>query len=35
MNNRERTMAVLNYENYDKMPIVHFGYWDKLFVEMA
>ena len=23
-------MAVLNYENYDKMPIVHFGYWDKL-----
>ena len=30
MNNRERAMAVLNYENYDKMPIVHFGYWGEL-----
>ncbi|MCL2775708.1 MAG: hypothetical protein FWD71_20530 [Oscillospiraceae bacterium] len=30
MNNRERTMAVLNYQNYDKMPIVHFGYWWEL-----
>lgn len=27
MTNRERTMAVLNYESYDRMPIVHFGYW--------
>ena len=30
MNNRERTMAILNYENYDKMPVVHFGYWWEL-----
>jgi len=27
MNNRERTLAVLNYERYDRLPIVHFGYW--------
>ena len=27
MTNRERAMAVLNYKNYDRMPIVHFGYW--------
>ncbi|MCL2158612.1 MAG: hypothetical protein FWH48_04315 [Oscillospiraceae bacterium] len=30
MNNRERTMAVLNYQNYDHLPIVHFGYWGEL-----
>lgn len=27
MNNRERTIAVLNYEPYDRLPIVHFGFW--------
>jgi len=27
MNDRERAMAVLNYQPYDRMPIVHFGYW--------
>ena len=27
MNNRERVRAILNYENYDRMPVVHFGYW--------
>lgn len=27
MNNRERALAVLNYEYYDKLPIVHFGFW--------
>lgn len=27
MNNRERVKAILNYETYDRMPIVHFGYW--------
>jgi len=27
MNNRERTMALLNYKPYDRMPVVHFGYW--------
>lgn len=30
MNNRQRTMAILNYENYDKMPVIHFGYWTEL-----
>lgn len=27
MNNRERAMAILNYEDYDRMPVVHFGTW--------
>jgi len=27
MNNRERTMAILNYQPYDHIPIIHFGYW--------
>lgn len=27
MNNRERVRAILHYEDYDKMPVVHFGYW--------
>jgi len=27
MTNRERALAVLNYENYDYMPVVHFGFW--------
>jgi len=27
VNNRERTSAILNYEDYDRLPIVHFGYW--------
>ncbi len=27
MNNRERILAVLNYEKYDRMPVVHFGFW--------
>ncbi len=29
MNNRERSLAILRYQNYDRMPVVHFGYWDK------
>jgi len=29
MTNRERAMAVLHYQPYDRMPIVHFGYWDE------
>jgi hypothetical protein len=28
MNNRERAMAVLHYKPYDRLPIVHFGFWD-------
>ena len=27
MNNRERTLAILNYESYDRLPLIHFGYW--------
>lgn len=30
MTNRERFNAVLNFENYDRLPIVHFGYWPEL-----
>jgi len=30
MNNRERVKAILNYENYDHMPVVHFGFWEEL-----
>lgn len=26
MKNRERALAILNYENYDRMPVVHFGF---------
>lgn len=29
MNNRQRAMAILRYENYDRMPVVHFGYWNE------
>ena len=27
MTNRERALAILNYQDYDKMPVVHFGFW--------
>ncbi|MHC4445050.1 MAG: uroporphyrinogen decarboxylase family protein [Planctomycetota bacterium] len=27
MTDRERALAVLNYESYDRLPIVHFGFW--------
>jgi len=27
MKNRERALAVLNYEKIDRLPIVHFGFW--------
>ena len=30
MNNRERLRAILNYEPYDRLPVVHFGYWTEL-----
>jgi len=30
MNNRQRLHAILNYENYDRMPVVHFGFWEEL-----
>ncbi len=27
MTNRERALAILNYEKYDRLPVVHFGFW--------
>ena len=27
MTHRERLLAVLNYQPYDRLPVVHFGYW--------
>jgi uroporphyrinogen decarboxylase len=29
MNNRERAMAILNYQSYDRLPVVHFGFWNE------
>jgi Uroporphyrinogen-III decarboxylase len=29
MTTRERIMAVLNYEKYDRLPLIHFGYWNE------
>ena len=30
MTDRERVKSILNYEEYDRMPISHFGFWDLL-----
>jgi uroporphyrinogen decarboxylase len=35
MNNRERAMAILNYQDYDRMPVVHFGYWQETLAKWA
>jgi hypothetical protein len=35
MNNRERTLAALNYQPYDRLPLVHFGYWNELLDKWA
>jgi len=35
MNNRQRLNAIFNYENYDRMPVVHFGFWDELLEKWA
>ncbi len=29
MTNRQRTLAVLNYQAYDRLPVVHFGFWNE------
>lgn len=29
MTNRERALAVLRYQDYDRMPLVHFGFWEE------
>ena len=35
MNHRERALAVLNYQPCDRLPIVHFGYWDETLEKWA
>ena len=35
MNNRERVSAVLHYEPYDRLPVVHFGYWNETLIKWA
>jgi hypothetical protein len=35
MNSRERTLAVLNYQPYDRLPLVHFGFWNELLDKWA
>lgn len=35
MNHRERALAVLNYQAYNRLPIVHFGYWTERLIQWA
>ena len=35
MNNRQRAMNILHFKPVDRMPAVHFGYWDELLDEWA
>ncbi len=35
MNNREHAMAILNYQSYDRMPVVHFGFWNETLEKWA
>ena len=35
MTNRERALNILHFENADRMPAVHFGYWPELLAEWA
>lgn len=35
MTNRERVLAILNYDPYDRMPVVHFGYWPETLKKWA
>ena len=35
MNNRQRAVAILNYQPYDRMPVVHFGYWNETLTKWA
>lgn len=35
MNNRERTLAILNYQPYDRLPVVHFGFWRETLYKWA
>ena len=35
MNNRQRIKAILNYESYDRLPVVHFGFWREVLQKMV
>jgi hypothetical protein len=35
VNNRERTFAILNYRDYDRIPLVHFGFWNETLYKWA
>jgi len=35
MNHRERTLAVLNCQPYDRLPVVHFGFWPETLAKWA
>ena len=35
MNNRERAMAVLHYQDYDRLSVVHFGFWRETLAKWA
>ena len=35
MTNRERAMNILHYKDADRLPAVHFGYWNELLTEWA
>ena len=35
MTNRERAMNILHYKPVDRLPAVHFGYWNELLTEWA
>ena len=35
MTHRERVKAILHYQDYDKMPVVHFGYWTETLEKWA
>jgi uroporphyrinogen decarboxylase len=35
MNNRERALAILNYRSYDRLPLVHFGFWNETLAKWA
>jgi uroporphyrinogen decarboxylase len=35
MTNRERALAVLRFQPYDRLPLVHFGFWDETLLKWA
>ena len=35
MTNKESALAILNYQEYDRLPIVHFGFWRETLAKWA